>query len=233
MSLKEFPITRRFAPQREDAIQLYSLPTPNGIKASAILEESGLEYDAHLIRFDAQDQKTPEFLALNPNGKIPAILDPHGPDGTPFGLWESGAILHYIANKAGVLLPDGATAQLEVLQWVFFQVGGVGPMMGQFGHFFKFADDSVNHDYAVARYRDESRRLLQVLEQRLTGRDYLVAGQYTIADLAIWPWIRTLHGFYQATEALGLNDFPRVNDWLGRCQARPASQAAVNIPARD
>jgi GST-like protein len=149
------------------------------------------------------------------------------------GLWESGAILHYIATKAGVLLPASETKKLEALQWVFFQVGGVGPMMGQFGHFFKFADQSINHDYATARYRDESRRLLQVLEQQLAGRDYIVGKDYSIADLSIWPWIRTLHGFYQATEALGLNDFPRVNDWLGRCQSRPASQAAVNIPARD
>jgi GST-like protein len=233
MSLENFAITGRWPPSSDSAIQLYSLPTPNGIKASAVLEESGLDYDAHLISFETQDQKSPEFLSLNPNGKIPAILDPNGPEGTPMGLWESGAILHYIATKAGVLLPASETKKLEALQWVFFQVGGVGPMMGQFGHFFKFADQSINHDYATARYRDESRRLLQVLEQQLTGRDYIVGKDYSIADLSIWPWIRTLHGFYQATEALGLNDFPRVNDWLGRCQSRPASQAAVNIPARD
>lgn len=230
MTLNDFAVTQRWPPVRNDAIQLYSLPTPNGIKASAVLEESGLDYDAHLIRFDAQDQKTPEFLSLNPNGKIPAILDPNGPDGEPMGLWESGAILYYIATKADVLLPTSEAARLEVLQWVFFQVGGVGPMLGQFGHFFKFADQNI--DYAIARYRDEARRLLQVLEQRLTGRAFIVDERYTIADLSIWPWIRTLHGFYQATEALGLDDFARVNDWLGRCQSRPASQAAVNIPAR-
>lgn len=233
MSLNEFAVTRRWPPVQKNAIQLYSLPTPNGIKASAVLEESGLAYDAHLVKFDTQDQKTPEFLSLNPNGKIPAILDPDGPDGQPLGLWESGAILSYVANKAGVLLPNTEAQRLEALQWVFFQVGGVGPMMGQFGHFFKFADQSINHDYALARYRDEVRRLLQVLEQQLTGQDFIVGTDYSIADLSIWPWIRTLHGFYAATEALGLDDFPRVNDWLGRCQSRPASQAAVKIPAQN
>lgn len=232
MKLTDYPVAQRWAPKRDTAIQLYSLPTPNGIKASAVLEESGLDYDAHLIRFADQDQKTPEFLSLNPNGKIPAILDPVGPGKKPFGVWESGAIMLYVAEKAGVLLGNDPTRRSEILQWVFFQVGGVGPMFGQFGHFHKFAGDTADHSYALERYSDEARRLLGVMETQLTGRDYFVGETYTIADLSMWPWVRTLHEFYQATDILHLSDFPRVNDWLGRCQARPASQAAVRIPAQ-
>ncbi len=226
--LDQFPVARRWPATRPDAIQLYSVPTPNGIKASAMLEESGLEYEAHRVSFAAEEQKSDEFLSLNPNGKIPAILDPHGPGGRPLGLWESGAILFYLADKSGRLVPEGDAQRYECLQWVFFQVGGVGPMFGQFGHFHKVA--KVEDPYSYERYRQETRRLLGVLEQRLGERDYLLGDAYSIADIATWPWVRTLGDYYDAGEILGLSDYPRVGAWLGRCAGRPASRKAIAIP---
>lgn len=230
--LRNFPITSKWPATNAAAIQLYSLPTPNGIKASAMLEETGLAYEAHLVSFGTNDQKTEEFLSLNPNGKIPAIIDPDGPGGKPIGLWESGAILVYLADKSGQFMPSDPTARYECLQWVFFQMGGVGPMFGQFGHFHKFAGDSCDHPYPKQRYMDETRRLLAVLEQRLESGHYLMGADYTIADIATWPWVRTLGGFYDAHEALGLDDFPTVNVWLATCADRPASKSAINIPPR-
>ncbi len=226
--LDQFPVTRRWPATRPDVIQLYSVPTPNGIKASAMLEESGLDYEAHRVSFAAVEQKSPEFLSLNPNGKIPAILDPHGPGGRPLGLWESGAILFYLADKSGRLVPAGDAQRYECMQWVFFQVGGVGPMFGQFGHFHKVAN--IDDPYPHERYRDETRRLLDVLEQRLAEREFILGEAYSIADIATWPWVRTLGGYYEAGETLGLADFPRVGEWLGRCAGRPASRKAVAIP---
>jgi len=231
--LSAFPITQKWPAQNPDVIQLYSLPTPNGIKASAALEEMGLDYEPHLVSFGTDDQMTPEFLSLNPNNKIPAIIDPNGPGGQPIGLWESGAILIYLAEKSGKLLSSDPAERYETIQWLMFQMGGVGPMFGQFGHFYKFAADKVEDPYAKNRYADESKRLLGVLEQRLDGRQNIMGDEYTIADLASWPWVRTLGGFYEAGDYLGLSDYPNVMAWLERSEARPASQVGINTPKRD
>jgi GST-like protein len=193
-----------------------------------------LPYEAHLISFGTNDQKSPEFVSLNPNGRIPALIDPHGPDGKPIGLFESGAILVYLAEKTGKLIPSDAVGRYEVLQWVFFQMGGVGPMFGQFGHFFKFAADKVaNNPYPMERYRDEARRLLGVLEERLKERTWLVGEMYTIADVATFPWVRGVDVSYGGKDEIGLQNFPRVMDWVARASARPASEKGLNIPKRN
>jgi GST-like protein len=230
--LSSFKITQRWPAANPDVIQLYSLPTPNGIKVSAMLEEAGLAYEPHLVDFGKNDQMTPEFLSINPNNKIPAILDPNGPDGRPLALFESGAILFYLAEKSGKLIPRDAAGRYETLQWVMFQMGGPGPMFGQVGYFVKFAGKDIEDPRPRQRYLDESRRLLGVIEGRLTGRDYIMGGEYTIADIALWPWLRTINGFYGAGELVGIKDFPRVLDYVKRCEERPASRKAVNIPAR-
>ncbi len=230
--LSAFPITRRWPARRPDRIQLYSLPTPNGVKVSAMLEETGLPYEPHLVDITADDQTTPEFLSLNPNNKIPAILDPSGPDG-PMSLWESGAILLYLAEKSGKLLPSGP-ARWEAIQWLMWQMGGAGPMFGQFGHFYKSARDKTGDDqYPLERFTEETRRLLGVLDKRLDGREWIVDGGYSVADVATWPWARVLGGYYEASDQLGLDDFPKVGEWLARCESREASRKAVNIPSRD
>jgi GST-like protein len=232
--LSAFPITKRWPASNPDVIQLYSLPTPNGVKISIALEEAGLAYEPHLISFNTNDQKSPEFLSLNPNGRIPAIIDPNGPDGRPIGLFESGAILVYLAEKTGKLIPADARGRYETLCWVMFQMGGVGPMFGQFGHFFKFAADKVaNNAYPMERYRDETKRLLGVLEERLEGRQWLMGDDYTIADIATFPWVRGVDVFYGGRDVLGLANFPRVMDWVARAAARPASEKGLHIPARD
>ncbi|MDL2402766.1 glutathione binding-like protein [Rhizobium mayense] len=232
--LSTFPITKRWPASNPDIIQLYSLPTPNGVKISIALEELGLPYEAHLVSFGTNDQKSPEFVTLNPNGRIPAIIDPNGPEGKPIGLFESGAILVYLAEKAGKLMPKDAAGRYETLQWVFFQMAGIGPMFGQFGHFFKFAADKVaNNSYPVERYRDESKRLLSVLESRLKGRQWIMGDEYTIADIATFPWVRGVDVFYGGREVLDFASFPSVMDWLERAIARPASQRGLNIPKRD
>ncbi|AVA20465.1 glutathione binding-like protein [Rhizobium sp. LEGMi198b] len=232
--LSSFPITKRWPASNSDIIQLYSLPTPNGVKVSIALEELGLPYEPHLISFSTNDQKSPEFVSLNPNGRIPAIIDPNGPDGKPIGLFESGAILVYLAEKTGKLMPRDAAGRYETLQWVFFQMAGIGPMFGQFGHFFKFAADKVaNNAYPVERYRDESKRLLSVLESRLQGRQWIMGDEYTIADIATFPWVRGVDVFYGGREVLDFASFPAVTDWLERAIARPASQRGLNIPKRD
>ena len=230
--LSAFPITKRWPAENPGILQLYSLPTPNGVKASIMLEETGLPYEAHLVSFGTDDQLTPEFLSLNPNNKIPAIIDPDGPGGRPLGLWESGAILVYLAEKTGKLLPADPAARYECLQWLMFQMGGVGPMFGQLGHFHKFAADKIADTYPTDRYRDETRRLLGVLDTRLDGRANIMGDDYTIADIATFPWVRVLDGFYGAGEMLGLADFANVTDWAARCEARPASEIGLNMPPR-
>ncbi len=231
--LSAFPITTRWTPAHPDRIQLYSFPTPNGIKVSAALEETGLPYDAHRISIMDNDQMAPEFIALSPNNKIPAILDPDGPDGKPIGLFESGAILVYLSEKTGLLAPTDARGKSEALQWLMFQMGGVGPMFGQLGFFHKFAGADIEDKRARDRYVNETRRLFGVMEARLDGRDHILDWGYSIADIALWPWVRTIDGFYGAGELVGTDAFPRVRDWVKRCEDRPASQKAVNIPPRE
>ncbi|WP_349957559.1 glutathione binding-like protein [Rhizobium sp. ZPR3] len=232
--LSSFPITKRWPASNPDIIQLYSLPTPNGVKVSIALEELGLAYEPHLISFGTNDQKSPEFLSLNPNGRIPAIIDPNGPDGKPIGLFESGAILVYLAEKTGKLMPSDAARRYETLEWVFFQMAGVGPMFGQFGHFFKFAAEKVaNNSYPVERYRDEAKRLLGVLEERLKDREWIMGDEYTIADITTFPWVRGVDVFYGGREVLEFESFPSVMAWLDRALARPASQRGLSIPKRD
>lgn len=231
--LSEFPITKRWPAEHPDRIQLYSLPTPNGIKVSAALEEMGLPYEAHLVSFATDDQMTPEFISLSPNNKIPAILDPNGPDGKPIAVFESGAILLYLAEKTGKLIPSDARGKSEATQWLMFQMGGVGPMFGQLGFFHKFAGKEIEDKRGRDRYVNESKRLFGVMEKHLSDRDYFVGDDYSIADLALWPWVRTIDGFYEAGDLVGTDDFPKVREWYKRCEARPASQIGINMPPRD
>jgi GST-like protein len=230
--LSAFPITKKWPAEHPERIQLYSLPTPNGVKISIMLEETGLPYEPHLVRFDTDDQMTPEFLSLNPNNKIPAILDPNGPDGKPLPLFESGAILIYLADKSGQLIPQDAAGRYEAMQWVMFQMGGIGPMFGQVGFFHKFAGKEYEDKRPRDRYVGESRRLLGVLNQRLEGRDWILGDQYSIADIATFPWVRNLAGFYEAGELVGIRDFPNVTRVLAAFVARPAVERGLNIPKR-
>lgn len=227
--LSDFPITRRWPPRDPQAIQLYSLPTPNGVKVSIMLEETGLPYDAHLVDFAKNDQMTPEFLSLNPNNKIPAIIDPDGPGGKPLALFESGAILVYLAEKTGQLLPQDN--RYQVLQWLMFQMGGLGPMFGQLGYFHTFAGKEIEDPRPKDRYRAEAARLLKVLDGALTGQDW-VAGDYSIADIAIAPWLRTLRDFYKAGDITGWGDLAQVPAYLDRFLARPAVQRGLVQPPR-
>lgn len=229
-SLDAFAITKKWPAQHPDRIQLYSLPTPNGVKASIMLEETGLPYEVHRVAFDAKDQFTPEFLSLSPNNKIPAILDPNGPDGKPLGLFESGAILVYLASKAGQFIPADAAGRFETLQWVMFQMGGIGPMFGQLGFFHRFAGKDYEDKRPRDRYVDESKRLLTVLDQRLQGRDWVMGNQYTIADIAIFPWVRNLVGFYDAGDLVGFSSFKNVARVLDAFVARPAVAKGLTIP---
>ena len=230
--LSAFPVTRRWPAAHPDRLQLYSVPTPNGVKVSIMLEETGLPYEPHLVRFDAKDQHTPEFLSISPNNKIPAILDPDGPDGRPLPLFESGAILYYLAEKTGQLLPRDAAARYETLQWLMFQMGGVGPMFGQLGFFHKFAGKDYEDKRPRDRYAAESRRLLGVLDGRLADRAWLLGDAYTIADIATFPWIRNLIGFYEARELVGFDDFRHVARALEAFIARPAVVRGLAIPSR-
>ena len=232
-ALDSFPITKKWPARHPDRLQLYSLPTPNGVKVSIALEETGLPYEPHLVRFDTNDQFSPEFLSLNPNNKIPAVIDPNGPDGKPIALWESGAILVYLASKTGQLMPTGTSERYETLQWLMFQMGGVGPMFGQLGFFHKFAGKDFEDKRPRDRYVNESKRLLAVLNQHLKGRRWIMGEQYTIADIATFPWVRNLVGFYGAREIVGFDDFPEVQRVLDAFAARPAVQRGLNIPARD
>jgi len=230
--LSAFPITKRWPAKHPDRLQLYSLPTPNGVKISIMLEEIGLPYEVHLVDFGKDDQKTPEFLSLNPNGKIPAILDPDGPGGKPLGLFESGAILQYLAEKTGKLLPADAARRWQTIQWVHFQMGGIGPMFGQVGFFHKWAGKSWEDKRPRDRYVAEAKRLLNVLEQRLVGRDWLMGDTYTIADIATFPWVNNLVTFYEAGELVGYSDFPNVDRVVKTFMARPAVVRGRNIPER-
>ncbi|PHP68980.1 glutathione S-transferase [Zhengella mangrovi] len=231
--LSAFRITERWPAVHPDRIQLYSFPTPNGIKVSAMLEETGLPYEPHTVSFGRNDQTTPEFLSLNPNNKIPAIIDPDGPGGKPLPLFESGAILIYLAEKSGKFMSADPATRYETIQWLMFQMGGLGPMFGQLGFFYKFAGKDIDDPRPLERYAGETERLLKVLEQRLDGRDYIMGDDYTIADIAAWPWVRTVRDFYEAGDLVKLPACPNVVAWLDRCLARPASQAALNIPPRE
>ena len=228
--LADFQITHRWPPRNADAIQLYSLTTPNGVKVSIALEETGLPYDAHLVNFSTNDQLSPEFLSLNPNNKIPAIIDPHGPGGKPLALFESGAILIYLAEKSGKLLPQAN--RYEVLQWLMFQMGGIGPFFGQLGFFHAFAGKDIEDPRPKERYRAESERLLKVLDRALEGREW-VAGAYSIADIAIGPWLNTLRNFYKAGDMTGFDRLANVPAYLERFLARPAVARGMNIPSRE
>lgn len=228
--LFQFPVTQKWPAQHPDRLQLYSLPTPNGVKISIMLEEIGLPYEPHLVSFADNDQLSPEFLSLNPNNKIPAIIDPHGPNNTPLALFESGAILIYLAEKTGQLLPIDAAGRYHTLQWLMFQMGGIGPMFGQVGFFNKFAGKDFEDKRPRDRYIEESRRLLRVLNQQLEKGTWLVGDTYTIADIATFPWVRNLIGFYEAGDLVGITDFPAVTNALDQFLARPAVVKGLNIP---
>ena len=228
--LSAFPITVRWTPTNPDVIQLFSVPTPNGVKVSIALEEMGLPYEAHLVTLSDSDVKSPEFLSLNPNNKIPAIIDPHGPDGQPVGLFESGAILLYLAEKSGKLFGQTATDKAHVTQWLMFQMGGLGPMLGQLGFFVKFAGAQIEDPRPRDRYVAEAKRLLAVLDGALDGRDW-IAGDYSIADIAIASWLNALE-FYGARDIVGWSDHQNLVAYLDRFMARPAVQKGLNIPPR-
>jgi GST-like protein len=230
--LSTFPITKKWPAEHPDRIQLYSLPTPNGVKVSIMLEETGLPYEPHLVRFDTNDQMSAEFLSLNPNNKIPAIIDPNGPDGKPLPLFESGAILIYLADKTGKLIPQDAAGRYEAIQWVMFQMGGIGPMFGQVGFFHKFAGKEYEDKRPRDRYIAESKRLLAVLDQQLEGRDWILGDTYSIADIATFPWVRNLIGFYEAGDLVGIDDFSNVKRVLAAFVARPAVVKGLDIPKR-
>jgi GSH-dependent disulfide-bond oxidoreductase len=228
--LSAFAITRKWPAQHPDRLQLYSLPTPNGVKVSIFLEESGLPYEPHRVRFDANDQLTPEFLSLNPNNKIPAILDPNGPGGQPLALFESGAILIYLADKTGQFMHKDMAARYETIQWLMFQMGGIGPMFGQLGFFHKFAGKDYEDKRPRERYVAESKRLLGVLEQRLAHRAWIMGDDYSIADIATFPWVHNLIGFYGAGELVGIENFSNVKRVLAAFVARPAVIKGLTIP---
>jgi len=228
--LSAFPITRRWPAARPDVIQLYSVTTPNGVKASIMLEETGLPYEAHLVDFGEKEQMTEAFLSLNPNNKIPAMIDPDGPDGVPMPLFESGAILIYLAEKTGKFLPEGA-ARYQVIQWLMWQMGGIGPMFGQLGFFHEFAGKEIEDPRPKKRYVDESARLLRVLDGRLEGRDW-VCDEYTIADIAIAPWLRVMRDIYKAGDLVGWDDLKNVPAYLERFLARPTVQKGLRTPPR-
>lgn len=232
-SLSAFPITGKWPASHPDRIQLYSLPTPNGVKVSVMLEETGLPYEAHLVDFNTDDQLSAEFLSLNPNNKIPAIIDPNGPGRQPLPLFESGAILIYLAEKSGQLLPADPALRYQALQWLMFQMGGIGPMFGQVGFFHKFAGRMYEDKRPLERYASESKRLLNVLNQHLRGRQWLCGSEYSIADIATFPWVRNLTGFYEAGDLVGFSDFPEVQRVLEQFLQRPAVQRGLLIPSRD
>ncbi|MGN6023178.1 glutathione binding-like protein [Alcaligenes faecalis] len=233
IDLSAFPITRKWPAQHPERLQLYSLPTPNGVKVSIMLEEIGLPYEPHLVSFERNDQLSPEFISLSSNNKIPAILDPNGPGDKPLALFESGAILIYLAEKTGQLLSADPAQRYETLQWLMFQMGGVGPMFGQLGFFHKFAGKDFEDKRPRDRYVNESKRLLGVIDKHLEGKDWMVGNSYSITDIALFPWIANLIGFYGAGELVEYEQFKNVARVLQQFQARPAVQRGLNIPARD
>nr|WP_315487801.1 glutathione S-transferase N-terminal domain-containing protein [uncultured Rhodoferax sp.] len=228
----QHPIQSKWPARHPECLQLYSLPTPNGVKVSILLEELGLAYEPHLVSFETNDQMSPAFLSLNPNNKIPAIVDPNGPGGQPLALFESGAILIYLAEKTGQFLPQDPARRYETIQWLMWQMGGVGPMFGQVGFFHKFAGKAFEDKRPRDRYIDEAKRLLAVLDQRLAGRNWIMGDDYTIADIAVFPWVRNLIEFYGAGELVGINNFPDVLRVLATFVARPAVVRGLAIPAR-
>ncbi|MCL4675228.1 MAG: glutathione S-transferase N-terminal domain-containing protein [Pararhodobacter sp.] len=231
-NLSDHPVTRRWPARNPDVLQLYSLPTPNGVKVGIALEELGLPYEAHLVSFAENDQFTPEFLALNPNNKIPAIIDPDGPGGAPIALFESGAILLYLADKTGKLMPSDPAARWHTIQWLMWQMGGVGPMFGQLGYFHSFAGKEIEDKRPHERYRAEVERLLKVLDGQLGGRDWMMGDAFSIADIATAPWVRTLLTHYEAGDLVGWQVLSHVPAWYERFMARPAVQRGVNVPPR-
>lgn len=230
--LSDFSVTRKWPAVHPERLQLYSLPTPNGVKVSIALEETGVPYEAHAVSFETQDQFSPEFVGTFPNNKIPAILDPDGPGGKPLALFESGAILLYLADKTGRLLPQDPAARYETLQWLMFQMGGVGPMFGQVGFFHFFAGKAYEDKRPRDRYVAEAARLLGVLEQRLSGREWVMGPDYTVADIAIFPWVRNLIVRYDAGDLVGWHRFPQVARALAAFVARPAVQRGLLVPAK-
>jgi GST-like protein len=228
--LSNFPITRKWPAQHPERLQLYSLPTPNGVKAAIMLEETGLPYEVHRVDFGKNDQLSPEYLSLNPNNKIPAIIDPDGPGGQPLPLWESGAILLYLAEKTGKLLPTDPALRYQTIQWLMFQMGGLGPMFGQLGFFHKFAGKDYEDKRPRDRYVAESKRLLAVLDKHLEGRSWIMGEEYTIADIATFPWVNNLVGFYGAGELVGYQDFANVARVVKAFVARPAVARGLTIP---
>lgn len=231
--LSPFPITKRWPALHPDLLQLYSLPTPNGVKISIMLEEIGLPYEPHLVDIGKNESWTPEFLSLNPNGKIPAIIDPNGPGGKPLGLFESGAILIYLAEKTGKLLPADPARRYMTIEWVFFQMAFIGPMFGQLGFFHKFAGREYEDKRPRDRYATESKRLLGVMDARLAGREWIMDGEYTIADISMLGWVRNLIGFYEARDLVAFDTLKNVPGWLERGLARPAVQRGLAIPKRE
>ncbi|HCE09066.1 MAG TPA: glutathione S-transferase [Oxalobacteraceae bacterium] len=230
--LSAFPITKKWPARHPDRLQLYSLPTPNGVKVSIMLEETGLPYEPHLVSFDTNDQTSPEFLSLNPNNKIPAIIDPDGPDRKPLALFESGAILIYLAEKTGQFMPQDSAGRYQTIQWLMFQMGGIGPMFGQLGFFTKFAGKDYDDKRPREHYAAESRRLLGVLDRQLADRTWIMGDAYTIADIATFPAVRNLIGFYGAGDLVGISDFPHVLRALDSFVARPAVVRGLDIPKR-
>jgi GST-like protein len=228
--LRALAVTRKWPARYPDRIQLYSLPTPNGVKVSILLEETGLPYEAHRVDFETNEQRSAEFLALNPYGKIPAIIDPSGPGGKPLALFESGAILIYLADKAGQFLPQDPAARYETIQWLMFQMASVGPMFGQLGFFHRFAGRTFEDKRPRDRYVAESRRVLDVLNQRLAQRPWMMGEAYTIADIAIFPWVRNLVGYYAAGDLVAILEFANVTRALDAFCARPAVARGLTIP---
>jgi GSH-dependent disulfide-bond oxidoreductase len=231
--LSAYPITQKWPPRHPDRIQLYSLPTPNGVKISIMLEETGLPYEAHPVSFDSNEQKSPEFLSLNPNGKIPAILDPHGPGGAPLALFESGAILIYLADKSGLLMSREPARRYETIQWLMFQMSAIGPMFGQVGFFNKFAGKDYEDKRPLQRYVAEAKRLLAVLDRRLSEGVWIMGDEYGIADISTFPWVGNLVGFYNAGELVGFTDFTHVARALNSFMQRPAVIRGGEIPKRN
>jgi GSH-dependent disulfide-bond oxidoreductase len=231
-TLLAFPITRKWPPRHPDRIQLYSLPTPNGVKVSIMLEETGIAYEPHLVSFDGNEQKSAEFLSLNPNGKIPAMLDPDGPQGKPLALFESGAMLIYLAEKSGLFMSGAPALRYQTIQWLMLQMSAVGPMFGQVGFFNKFAGKDYEDKRPLQRYVAESTRLLGVLDQRLSTNAWLMGDDYSIADIATFPWVNNLIGFYNAGELVGISGFKHVTRALQTFLQRPAVIRGIGIPQR-
>jgi GSH-dependent disulfide-bond oxidoreductase len=229
-NIQKWPITKKWPAKHPDRIQLYSLNTPNGVKVSTMLEETGLPYEPHTVRFDRDDQLSPEFLSLNPNNKIPAIIDPNGPGGKPLPLFESGAILIYLAEKSGQFLPVDPAQRYQCLQWLMFQMGGTGPMFGQLGFFHKFAGKDWEDKRPRDRYAAESKRLLGVLDRHLEGKTWMLGDEFSIADIAIFPGINTLSTYYVAGDLVGWDGFGNVRRVFEAFRQRPAFQRALMIP---